>query len=310
MAETGIVAQWLTDDEGNNKGFGFIERDSGQRLFCHKSKIVDGDALHPGSAVTFDATEDERKPNSLKAVNVSGGVCFGFAFSKKCSRSKCKLTHAIPPAAPRPGPSVDEAAAAVAASRADGLAPVLVDTVDACAAHCRRLSKSGIVAVDFEGVDLGRHGELLLAQLVEADGQVILIDIGKLGGAAFEDGGLRDLLESEAVLKLIYDARSDADALFHLFECRLTQACDCQVLYTLHMDIERQHKGEPALVKLPGLANALSNCAALSASGNGNALAQLKKAVRPLFIPEVMPCTAHVCHAVVVTTVEHEHADG
>ena len=114
--------------------------------------------------------------------------------------------------------------------------PVLVDTVEACQRECARLAASGVVAVDFEGVDLCRDGELLLAQLAAADGPVVLVDVYKLGEAAFAEGGLRDLLQSQQVLKLIFDGRSDSDALYHLHKCRLRQVCDIQILFTLHLD--------------------------------------------------------------------------
>ena len=146
-------------------------------------------------------------------------------------------------------------------------------------------------AVDFEGVDLCRDGELLLAQCAAPDGRVVLIDVAVLGvQAAFEEGGLKALLESEDVLKIIYDGRSDADSLFHTCATRLTNVCDCQVLCALHRDqtmggSESSSRG-PAKARLPGLARALMACSSI-ASDEGKALAALKKAVQPLFVPEL-----------------------
>ena len=113
--------------------------------------------------------------------------------------------------APAPPPlSLDAAAAAVAAARAGEPAPVLVDSVSACRHHCERLTHAGVVAIDFEGVNLCREGELILAQLAAADGPVVIIDVLQLGDSAFDEGGLRDLLESTSVLKLIFDGRTEA----------------------------------------------------------------------------------------------------
>ena len=41
---------------------------------------------------------------------------------------------------------------------------------------------------------------------------MVLIDVAKLGQAAFDEGGLRELLQSPAVLKLVFDGRNDARA--------------------------------------------------------------------------------------------------
>jgi hypothetical protein len=243
-------------------------------------------------SVSFDAIDNERKPGEQKAINVRGGVCFDHAFGQNCrgkANGRCKFSHADRPMAIRKEPSLEEAVAAVVASRAGAAAPVLVDTVEACRAQCERLVASGVVAVDFEGVNLCRDGELLLAQLAASEGPVVLIDVLTLGERAFADGGLRALLESAEVLKLVFDGRSDSDALFHLHSCKLTHVCDCQVLCALNIDEERSRRGQERLAKLPGLGSALSSCPSLAASGDGKHLAQLKKAVQPLFVPEVGP---------------------
>ena len=71
-----------------------------------------------------------------------------------------------------------------------------------------------------------------------------------LGQAAFDEGGLRELLQSETVLKIIYDCRTDADALYHLCATKLTNVCDCQVLCAFYRDkqlaIERSLGGGTA----------------------------------------------------------------
>ena len=69
MAEQGVV-KWFNE----SKGFGFIERASGEDVFVHFSAIQ-GDGyrtLAEGAAVEFDV---EQGPKGLQAVNVtlSGG---------------------------------------------------------------------------------------------------------------------------------------------------------------------------------------------------------------------------------------------
>ena len=313
MAESGIVQSWQKDEQPQekprgrgfwpqNKGFGFIERENGDSIFCHKLEILDGNALLPGTEVRFDVVPNERKPGHVKAANVTGGTCFHMGFTGSCNRSDCKFSHAE---RPKVGPrtvSVDEAVAAVASSRI-GSPPVLVDTVEACQSQCARLADSRCVAVDFEGVNLCREGELLLAQLAAVEGPVVLVDVATLGARAFDEGGLRALLESHDVLKIVFDGRSDADALFHEYSCRLHNVCDGQVLCALHLDTVgggRSPNGgsppttnrraasdaPPPAARLPGLGKALTCCEAIDPS-HGRALAQLKKAVQPLFVPSL-----------------------
>lgn len=349
MADTGIVLRWQTGDEAigklayrsrggggiQNKGFGFIERHAdGKEIFCLRSAIQDGNSLLQDTAVRFDVEPNEQKPGQFKARNVTGGVCFSKIYTGQCTHNKCGYTHERP-AKVNPEVSVDDAVAAVAASRV-GPPAILVDTVEACAAQCERLAQAGAIAIDFEGVNLGREGELLLAQLAADDGQVVLIDVAKLGASAFDEGGLRALLQSEDVLKLIFDARSDADALFHLCGCRLTHVCDCQVCYISHvplpslvcislasptppqvlcalfLDAEAMRQWSEASQgadgwltsggggksgggggraptpsdRLTGLGKALMACPEIATS-DGKALAQLKKCVQPLFVPEM-----------------------
>lgn len=216
-SEKGIVVSWLRDN-GNSKGFGFIEREDGlSKIFIHKNQITDGNALKVGTQVLFDARADPKpnKPDNMMASNVRGGVCFDLVFKSSCPNGKrCRYSHAdrvVVRAAPTPL-SLDQAAAVVASQRGENPPPVLVDTLEACQEHMERLRATGAVAVDFEGANLCRDGELYLAQLAAASGPVVLVDIFRLGEAAFGAGGLRALLESEDVLKLIFDGVTDAAA--------------------------------------------------------------------------------------------------
>lgn len=281
----GTAHSWKIGDAGQNSGFGFVALENGETLFCHRTNIKDGSCLQPGVEVEFVSVPNPKHPEKRMAVDVTGGCCFDYCFREStggCRKGdKCKFAHVK-----KRDPTVEEALAAVHASRLDlaaGEPAVLIDTVDACKAACERFeSERKPVAVDFEGVDLCRSGELCLAQLATVDGPVVLIDIVTLGQSAFDEGGLKALLESEDVLKLVYDGRSDADALHHLFGCGLKHVCDVQILFTLALDEERGVRTN----LVPGLGRALSTCPALASTNEGKALAGLKKAVQALFVPD------------------------
>lgn len=109
---------------------------------------------------------------------------------------------------------------------------IVVDDVDKCREITSRLVKEGKeIAVDFEGIDLCRDGELCLIQCAQKDdnGRVYLFDIVAMNKAAFTEGGLKELLESSHVKKVIYDGRGDADALYHQFEVSLLNVYDLQI---------------------------------------------------------------------------------
>ena len=49
-----------------------------------------------------------------------------------------------------------------------------------------------------------------------------------MGARAFEEGRLRELLESTRVLKLVFDCRGDSDALYHQRSVKLRNVYDVQ----------------------------------------------------------------------------------
>lgn len=69
-------------------------------------------------------------------------------------------------------------------------------------------------------------------QISTEAGDVYAIDILELGAAAF-DLGLRQLLESHAIAKVVHDFRQDADALWHQFKVRPACLIDCQLVDVL-----------------------------------------------------------------------------
>lgn len=110
----------------------------------------------------------------------------------------------------------------------------LLDTAERLRAATALLSVKESIAVDIEGVNLGRDGCIATIQLCGPEGtDVFIVDVVRLGAAvAFSsDAGLRALLENESVVKIFYDVRADANALFHLHEVTLqaTAVTDLQL---------------------------------------------------------------------------------
>jgi exonuclease 3'-5' domain-containing protein 1 len=99
------------------------------------------------------------------------------------------------------------------------------------------IQKGETIAVDCEGVELSRFGSVTLVNIA-VRGQVYLIDILKIGSAAY-DRGLRSILEDKSIKKLMFDCREDADALKHLYNVRLDGVLDVQLLEVMNRIIHR-----------------------------------------------------------------------
>ena len=138
------------------------------------------------------------------------------------------------------GLTIDDAAE-VPPTQPDGY--VLVETTEACSALSARIvSTPTSIALDIEGVDLCREGEVCIIQVHVANEQITyLIDITTMGSAAFTEGGLGDVITGETT-KVMFDCRSDADALFHKYGLRLANVIDVQVLYCRHRYRKRGHR--------------------------------------------------------------------
>ncbi|CAD7976096.1 unnamed protein product [Amoebophrya sp. A25] len=76
--------------------------------------------------------------------------------------------------------------------------------------------RSPVIALDAEGVDLGRLGRLSIVQLATSDGTCFILDVLDKKKDDLLACWLRDLLEDDGVEKIIHDCRMDSDALCHL----------------------------------------------------------------------------------------------
>ena len=94
------------------------------------------------------------------------------------------------------------------------------------------------MAVDFEGVRLGRFGRVCLMQLQDVSERVLLCDV--LRPQVLE--AFAPLLESNSVVKVIHDCREDSAALYAQHGLRLKNVFDTQVA---HECLERR-AGRPS----------------------------------------------------------------
>lgn len=161
----------------------------------------------------------------------------------------------------------------------------LVDTVEKCQQAVAVLCREEQLAIDLEGIALSRQGELCLIQM-SGPGEaspVYLFDICSLGHEAFDEGGLKDLLESESVTKVFYDVRSDTDALLHQFNIEVKRAYDVQVLWHARF----QHSDERYLQGLKKVQGIFLQESGLLSAAEKMKLDAVKEAGVRLFAPEV-----------------------
>lgn len=89
-----------------------------------------------------------------------------------------------------------------------------------------------VVAVDCEGVNLSREGKLCLIQIATPK-KVYLFDILKGGDRLFFDKGLRYLLESNKIVKVMHDCRKDSESLYFQYDVTLRGVWDSQIAYSI-----------------------------------------------------------------------------
>ncbi|KAF9558293.1 hypothetical protein CPC08DRAFT_709743 [Agrocybe pediades] len=118
--------------------------------------------------------------------------------------------------------------------------PVLVDTIPLLESCIKDVTdpKNTKLAVDLEGVDLSRNGRVSIIQLFAKNSDTIwLVDVTVLGRLAFEHKAastngcsLKDVLQSKNIVKILYDVRNDADALYNLYQVDMKNTYDLQLL--------------------------------------------------------------------------------
>lgn len=94
--------------------------------------------------------------------------------------------------------------------------------------HCETLLQScKVIALDCEGVDLGRTGELTIVQ-VSSRSHFFLFDVLNLHKDSPSVIFLKALLENPSILKVVHDVKMDSDALYHGLGIALANVHDTQ----------------------------------------------------------------------------------
>uniref|UniRef100_A0A0G4HYI2 3'-5' exonuclease domain-containing protein n=1 Tax=Chromera velia CCMP2878 TaxID=1169474 RepID=A0A0G4HYI2_9ALVE len=131
-----------------------------------------------------------------------------------------------------------------------------IDSKDAAQKAVASLMEAASVAVDCEGVSLGRFGRLCLLQMA-TDSEVFLLD-------TLRDGvvdTVAPVLTSTEILKVMHDCREDSSALFHQHGVELRNVFDTQVAHLMS-------QGGGTLSS--GLSSARSFSSPLSSSSSGD----------------------------------------
>lgn len=193
---------------GDERLFGTIVTVTGQRVFIRETSqpsdcpvdqlyfisrsrftAEDRDKIKPGSKISFSLTSLPRNPNPVGDDPVVTSA------SMTSSGNQNDNNHYRLPAGP--GASCD----------------VITDAREGSVICSRLLLEEKLVALDCEGVDLGRpNGKLCLVQIASGS-SVWLFDVQQCP-ALLAEGVLKDLLESPKIVKAVHDCRGDAAALY------------------------------------------------------------------------------------------------
>mmetsp|Transcript_106397 Transcript_106397/g.185040 ORF Transcript_106397/g.185040 Transcript_106397/m.185040 type:complete len:330 (-) Transcript_106397:40-1029(-) len=115
---------------------------------------------------------------------------------------------------------------------------VIVDSLEALELVAENLKVKGaagaVFAVDCEGADLPRRGQLSLLQ-ISTHGECFVIDVLQLGHKAVSHA-FKALLENPGVTKLMFDCRHESDALFHQLGIQLCNVLDLQLKEVMGRD--------------------------------------------------------------------------
>jgi len=102
------------------------------------------------------------------------------------------------------------------------------------------IKQEKIIGLDCEAIEMGKKGQLSLIQIsTESSARVYLFDIIALGQSAFKYG-LKDILESKSILKIVHDCRRDSEILFHQHQVNLTHIYDVQIAHAL---VQKKEQG-------------------------------------------------------------------
>ena len=103
-----------------------------------------------------------------------------------------------------------------------------IDSIENAEKVCSQLRQHKQLAFDCEGVRLGKGGKLTLIQIMAKDEEVFIFDVLVLGKSLF-DTGMKEILESDSITKIMFDCRGDSDSLWEEYKVKLTNVLDMQL---------------------------------------------------------------------------------
>ena len=105
------------------------------------------------------------------------------------------------------------------------------------------MEKCELFAFDCESIKLGRKFKIDVINICLEDGSIVLIDVQAIGGIPSR---LKSVLERNDIKKVMFDCRSDADALLHQHEVMLHGIEDMQIMQYI-----MKNPGKEPAKKLP-----------------------------------------------------------
>jgi len=142
---------------------------------------------------------------------------------------------------------------------------VLVDTtasLDLCISDISPITgtQPAKLAIDLEGVELCRNGNVSIVQIFADTSNVIwLVDVTTLGRVAFDhkdtySQSLREVFQNPMTIQLLFDVRNDADALWNIYQVELANVYDLQLL-----DVASRRSENPNTKFLFGLSKCIES---------------------------------------------------
>ncbi|GAB6020600.1 hypothetical protein CHUAL_003277 [Chamberlinius hualienensis] len=98
-------------------------------------------------------------------------------------------------------------------------------------AHLKSTTTS-IISIDAEGVNLGPNGPMTLLQIGTGGGNIVILDLVACR-EMMTDGGIKEILESPNIIKVVHDCRNDSAALYYQFDITLNNVFDTQAAHAV-----------------------------------------------------------------------------
>lgn len=97
-----------------------------------------------------------------------------------------------------------------------------------------------VVSFDCEGINLGVRGQITMIQLGTTRGEAFIFDVATCPDMVAH-GGIKEILETEKVIKVIHDCRNDSVNLYNQFQILLRNVFDTQ---SAHAVLQFQDQGK------------------------------------------------------------------